>query len=191
MGAAGADRDAVVVGFDGAADRGSGWLSPADGAATSAPVQIRGRGQALLQHRRTDRDCQVGVFMAYRSNRGHALIDRQLYLPQVWTDDRDRCRAAGVPDEVEFAAKVQMARTMLATAFAAGVPAGWVTMDEAVANDSERRRGVTSHRSGLVAWSDSPATTAAAAKPSTAFPEDAAAAVEHIADLLGLSHRVH
>ena len=56
-------------------------------------------------------NCQVGVFMAYRSAHGHALIDRQLYLPQAWTDDRDRCRAAGVPDEVEFATKVQMART--------------------------------------------------------------------------------
>jgi SRSO17 transposase len=68
-------------------------------------------------------NCQVGVFMAYRSSRGHALIDRQLYLPQAWTDDRDRCRQAGIPDEVEFATKVEMARTMLARAFAAGVPA--------------------------------------------------------------------
>jgi SRSO17 transposase len=42
-------------------------------------------------------NCQVGVFMAYRSAKGHALIDRQLYLPQAWTDDRDRCRAAGIP----------------------------------------------------------------------------------------------
>ncbi|WIN00810.1 IS701 family transposase [Actinoplanes oblitus] len=76
-------------------------------------------------------NCQIGVFLAYRSTRGHALIDRQLYLPAVWTDDRDRCRAAGVPDEVDFATKVQMAREMLARAFAAGVPAAWVTMDEA------------------------------------------------------------
>ena len=48
-------------------------------------------------------NCQVGVFLAYRSSKGHALIDRQLYLPAAWTDDRERCRAAGVPDEVGFA----------------------------------------------------------------------------------------
>ncbi|GAA4975411.1 hypothetical protein GCM10025331_82450 [Actinoplanes utahensis] len=76
-------------------------------------------------------NCQIGVFLAYRSTRGHALIDRQLYLPAAWTDDRDRCRAAGIPDEVGFATKVQMAREMLERAFAAGVPAAWVMMDEA------------------------------------------------------------
>ncbi|CCH16236.1 Transposase [Micromonospora lupini str. Lupac 08] len=42
-------------------------------------------------------NCQVGAFLAYRSAKGHALIDRQLYLPASWTDDRDRCRAAGDP----------------------------------------------------------------------------------------------
>lgn len=61
-------------------------------------------------------NCQVGTFLAYRSSKGHALIDRQLYLPASWTDDRDRCRAAGIPDDVEFATKVQMARQMLARA---------------------------------------------------------------------------
>ncbi|SCE96142.1 DDE superfamily endonuclease [Micromonospora echinospora] len=44
---------------------------------------------------------------------------------------RDRCRTAGSPKEVKFATKVQMARTMLARALDAGVPAGWLTMDEA------------------------------------------------------------
>ena len=90
-------------------------------------------------------NCQVGVFMAYRSSKGHALIDRQLYLPQAWTDDRDRCRAAGVPDEVEFATKVQMARQMLARAFAAGVPAGWVTMDEAYGQSKSFRVWMEEH----------------------------------------------
>ncbi|MEV7629808.1 transposase [Actinoplanes sp. NPDC089786] len=54
-----------------------------------------------------------------------------MYLPQAWTDERECCRAASVTDEVEFVTKVQMARTMLARAFAAGIPAGRVTMDEA------------------------------------------------------------
>src|SRR5690242_9534889 len=90
-------------------------------------------------------NCQVGVFLAYRTARGHALIDRQLYLPQAWTDDRDRCRAAGVPDEVGFATKVQMARAMLGRAFAAGVPAAWVTMDEAYGQSKSLRVWLEEH----------------------------------------------
>ncbi|MDH6462897.1 hypothetical protein M2302_003082 [Micromonospora sp. A200] len=84
-------------------------------------------------------NCQVGVFVAYRSAEGRALIDRQLYLPASWTDDRDRCRAAGIPDEVEFATKVQMARQMLARALDAEVPVGWVTMDEAYGQSKSLR----------------------------------------------------
>jgi SRSO17 transposase len=76
-------------------------------------------------------NCQIGTFLAYASERGHALIDRELYLPESWTGDRDRCRAAGVPDEVEFATKPRQAIAMLARAVAAGVPFGWVTADEA------------------------------------------------------------
>ncbi|MEW1584342.1 IS701 family transposase [Micromonospora vinacea] len=84
-------------------------------------------------------NCQVGTFLAYRSAKGHALIDRQLYLPASWTDDRDRCRGAGIPDEVQFATKVQMAREMLARALDAGVPVGWVTMDEAYGQSKSLR----------------------------------------------------
>ena len=75
-------------------------------------------------------NCQIGVFLAYASTRGHALIDRELYLPRSWTDDRDRCAAAGVPDEVEFATKAQLAERMLARALDAGVPFAWFTADE-------------------------------------------------------------
>jgi SRSO17 transposase len=76
-------------------------------------------------------NCQIGTFLAYASDVGHALIDRELYLPESWTADRDRCRAAGVPDEVEFATKPRQAMAMLARTFAAGVPFAWVTADEA------------------------------------------------------------
>src|ERR1700761_29360 len=41
-------------------------------------------------------NCQVGVFLAYASGLGRTLIDRALYLPKTWTDDRGRCRAAGI-----------------------------------------------------------------------------------------------
>ena len=75
-------------------------------------------------------NCQIGVFLAYASARGHALLDRELYLPQSWTDDRDRCRAAGIPDEVQFATKARQAMLMLARALEAGVPFSWFTADE-------------------------------------------------------------
>jgi SRSO17 transposase len=75
-------------------------------------------------------NCQIGVFLAYASTRGHALIDRELYLPRSWADDRDRCRAAGIPDEVEFASKACHAQAMIARALAAGVPFAWFTADE-------------------------------------------------------------
>jgi SRSO17 transposase len=55
---------------------------------------------------------------------GHALVDRELYLPQSWTGDRDRCRAAGVPDQVTFATKPTPATRMLTRALDAGVVAG-------------------------------------------------------------------
>jgi SRSO17 transposase len=76
-------------------------------------------------------NCQIGTFLAYASQQGHALIDRELYLPESWTGDRERCRTAGVPDDVEFATKPRQAMVMLGRAFDAGVPYSWVTADEA------------------------------------------------------------
>jgi SRSO17 transposase len=75
-------------------------------------------------------NCQVGVFLAYASERGHALIDRELYLPRSWADDPDRCREAGIPDETEFATKPRLAQAMIGRAIEAGVPFAWFTADE-------------------------------------------------------------
>ena len=74
---------------------------------------------------------QIGVFLAYASDRGRALVDRELYLPKAWTEDRERCRAAGIGDEVAFATKPELAQTMIERALDAGVPFGWFTGDEA------------------------------------------------------------
>ena len=82
---------------------------------------------------------QVGVFLAYRSATGCALIDRELYLPKEWTDDRDRCQAAGVPDDRTFLTKVQLAEVMLRRAMAANLPFSWVTGDAVYASFSLRR----------------------------------------------------
>jgi SRSO17 transposase len=75
-------------------------------------------------------NCQIGVFLGYASSRGHALMDARLYLPEEWTDDPDRCRAAGVPDEVEFATKPAQALVMVRQARSAGhLQARWVAGD--------------------------------------------------------------
>ena len=76
-------------------------------------------------------NCQVGVFLAYAGPDGaRALIDRELYLPEKWTGDRDRCRVAGIGDEVAFATKPALAQKMIGRAVSAGVPFCWVAADE-------------------------------------------------------------
>ena len=74
-------------------------------------------------------NCQVGVFAAYVSRRGHAFIDRALYLPKAWTDDPARLAATKVPDGIEFATKPAIAVAMIKRAVTAGVPFGWVAAD--------------------------------------------------------------
>lgn len=74
-------------------------------------------------------NCQIGVFLAYATQTGQTLVDRELYLPKSWTQDRQRCREADVPEEVTFATKPQLAARMLWRALDAGLCAKWVTGD--------------------------------------------------------------
>jgi SRSO17 transposase len=83
---------------------------------------------------------QVGVFLAYASRYGQALIDRRLYLPESWTKDRARCAAASIPETVEFATKPKMARAMIEQALDAGVPCAYVLGDAVYGADSSLRR---------------------------------------------------
>jgi SRSO17 transposase len=80
-------------------------------------------------------NAQVSVFLTYAAPRGHALIDRALYLPRSWIADPDRCTAAGVPAEVGFATKPALATAMITAALDAGVPASWVAGDEVYGAD--------------------------------------------------------
>ena len=84
-------------------------------------------------------NCQIGVFLAYAAPRGRAFLDRALYLPKAWAADCERRQAAGIPPTVPFATKPALARTMLARAFAADVPAAWVTGDSVYGSDSKLR----------------------------------------------------
>lgn len=88
-------------------------------------------------------NCQIGVFLTYASSRGHATVDAQLFLPEVWTQDRDRCRAAGVPEEVEYRTKPQIALDLLRHAQQQGhLSARWVAADEVYGNSPLWRDGV-------------------------------------------------
>jgi SRSO17 transposase len=84
-------------------------------------------------------NCQVGVFLSYASSRGHALLDRELYLPKSWTDDSQRCREAHIPAEVTFATKPELAQRMLERTLDSGLPVAWVVGDTVYGNSQKLR----------------------------------------------------
>ena len=84
-------------------------------------------------------NCQIGVFLTYATAKGRTLLDRELYLPQVWADDQERRREAGVPESVRFRTKPQLAQLMLGRALEAGVPFVWFTGDEVYGSDRKLR----------------------------------------------------
>lgn len=95
-------------------------------------------------------NCQIGVFLAYVTARGHAFVDRELYVPESWTTDRRRCREAGIPDAVAFQTKPHLARTMLARAFTSGLRPTWVVADEVYGNDGGLRRWLEGEQQAFV-----------------------------------------
>ena len=84
-------------------------------------------------------NAQVAVYLGYAAPRGHALIDRELYLPKSWTGDPARCEAAGIPGHAAFATKPQLARLMIERAVSARVPFAWVAADEAYGDNGPLR----------------------------------------------------
>ena len=95
-------------------------------------------------------NCQIGVFLAYASRHGRALVDRALYLPESWAADGARRAAAGIPEEVAFATKPKLGLAMLERAHAAGVPFAWVTADSVYGADHALRRWLQEQRLGYV-----------------------------------------
>ena len=91
-------------------------------------------------------NAQVGVFLAYTSRHGTAFLDRALYLPEHRVADPARCKKAGIPEGTRFATKGRLARGMLERAFAARVPAAWVTGDEVYGSDGDLRRWLEGER---------------------------------------------
>ena len=87
-------------------------------------------------------NCQIGVFLGYASSKGRAGIDRALYLPRAWADDRERRTAAGVPEAVAFHTKPWLALDMIERALDAGVPARWVVGDSVYGSDGKLRHAL-------------------------------------------------
>lgn len=103
-------------------------------------------------------NCQIGVFLSYTSPRGHLLLDRRLYLPEVWCKDAARRKRAHVPENVTFQTKPQLALQMLQGAWQRGVPMAWVTGDEVYGDDPMLRDGIAAaeHRYVLAVASTTP-----------------------------------
>jgi SRSO17 transposase len=84
-------------------------------------------------------NCQIGVFLGYAGPKGHALIDRRLYLPKEWNEDAERRKAARVPDDVTFVTKPKIGAAMVEAALDAGVPCAWVLGDSVYGSDKSLR----------------------------------------------------
>jgi SRSO17 transposase len=95
-------------------------------------------------------NAQVAVYLTYAAPRGHALIDRALYVPKSWADDQTRRDSAGIPAEVEFATKPALAQRMILDALDAGVPASFVAGDEVYGADPALRAALEKRRVGYV-----------------------------------------
>lgn len=122
-------------------------------------------------------NCQIGVFLTYRSSKGHTFLDRRLYLPKEWCDDAERRKQAGVPEDVTFETKPDQAIAMLKHAWAQGVPMRWVVADEIYGNavklrctvEDAQRLYVFAVSSNTYVWSEMPAVITPF-KPATGRP---------------------
>ena len=114
-------------------------------------------------------NCQAGMFLAYVSPLGRALVDKRLYLPESWTSDKDRCEAAGVPEDRQgYRSKTELALEMVGLAQERGhLRAGWVAADDAFGMSPSFRDGlaalgmwyVLDVPSGFTVWPPEPAWT--------------------------------
>ena len=91
-------------------------------------------------------NCQVGVFLSYITAHGHTLIDRELYVPQDWLNDRARGPQAGIPDTIPFRTKPDLAIQMLERLHHARVPMDWVVADSVYGGHQDLRTWLEAHR---------------------------------------------
>ena len=91
------------------------WWSTKPAFSRKAGIQLACSASTAAQPGASRTACQIGVFLAYASQRGRVLLDRELYLPKEWAQDKARRAAAKVPETVEFATKPQLAQQMRAS----------------------------------------------------------------------------
>jgi SRSO17 transposase len=115
---------------------------------TSFPKQGKKSAGVGLQYCGTTgriENCQVGVFLSYVTAKGHTLIDRELYLPFDWCEDRDRCRAVGIPESVRFQTKPELAVQMIERIWQAQIPICWVVADTVYGGNLDLRTWLQAH----------------------------------------------
>jgi len=95
-------------------------------------------------------NCQVGVFLSYVTAKGHTLIDRELYLPLKWIQDRERCQEAGIPETVRFQTKCELARQMIERIHKAQIPISWVVADTVYGSNQDLRTWLQANRYAYV-----------------------------------------
>ncbi|MFE7113585.1 IS701 family transposase [Streptomyces sp. NPDC057575] len=93
---------------------------------------------------------QVAVYLVYAGRRGHAAVDRELYVPRAWTDQPDRCRAAGLPPDTSFETKPELAARMIARFLDAGHHAPWIAGDEVYGGNPKLRTALEERATGYV-----------------------------------------
>jgi SRSO17 transposase len=116
-------------------------------------------------------NCQVAVSLSVATNQASLPVAFRLYLPEAWADDPERRAKAGIPEEIAFQTKPQIALAQIRAAIAADVPRGVVVMDAGYGADGELRAGITELGLAYVAGVQSsvsvwpPGTTPLAPKP--------------------------
>ncbi|MFF8531910.1 IS701 family transposase [Streptomyces sp. NPDC015532] len=95
-------------------------------------------------------NAQVAVYLVYSAQAGHAAIDRELYVPHSWTQDRQRCASAGIPADVGFATKPALAVQMIARVLDSGVPARWVAGNEVYGGNPTLRTALEQRAVGYI-----------------------------------------
>ncbi|MBV7701060.1 IS701 family transposase [Streptomyces sp. TRM70350] len=95
-------------------------------------------------------NAQVAVYLVYAGRRGHAAVDRELYIPRSWTTDPDRCRAAGLGEDTVFATKPELAARMIGRFLDAGHRVGWVAGDEVYGGNPRLRSALEERQVGYV-----------------------------------------
>jgi SRSO17 transposase len=97
-------------------------------------------------------NAQAAVYLVYAGRRGHAAVDRELYIPRSWTDQPDRCRAAGLTEPAAFATKPELATRMIARFFDTGHHACWVAGDEVYGGNPTLRAALERRSIGELAF---------------------------------------